>query len=190
MIIQVKAGRFKAEIGNFVTKRRFGFARRAGGRGVKKGCSEPQDAAECWPPTSCQSRSSVCPFRGSPKGPPRRLRSLRRGRIRTRGGIRRRRVAQATPRSGGARQVRRRTRTTVRSAGTAGFSTGPPKRRRKPTLFGPVAFSRSLYRSPGSPSFSPVDESLGLFDNWVRRRAALSRSCARDGAEILERLGA
>ena len=46
------------------------------------------------------------------------------------------------------------------------------------TLFGPVAFSRSLYRSPGSSSFSPVDESLGLFDTWVQRRAALSRSCA------------
>ena len=30
------------------------------------------------------------------------------------------------------------------------------------TLFGQVTFSRSLYRSPGSPSFSPVDESLGL----------------------------
>ena len=31
MIIQVWAGRFKAEIGNFVTKRRSGFGQRAGG---------------------------------------------------------------------------------------------------------------------------------------------------------------
>ena len=35
MIIQVWAGRFKAEIGNFVTKRRSGFGQRAGG-GKKK----------------------------------------------------------------------------------------------------------------------------------------------------------
>ena len=48
-----------------------------------------------------------------------------------------------------------------RSARTVGFSTGPPKRGRKPTLFGQITFSRSL-RSPGSPSFSPVDKSLGL----------------------------
>ena len=116
-------------------------------------------------PTSCQSRSSVCPFRDFPKGPPRRLRGPRRGRTRTRGGVRRRRAAQAAPRSGGARQVRRRTRTTVRSAGTVGF--GPPKRRRKSAL--QVTFSRSPCRSPGSPSFSPVDESPGLH----RRRSAL-----------------
>ena len=54
------------------------------------------------------------------------------------------------------------TRTPARSAGPVGSSTGPPKRRRKPTLFGPVKFLRPLYRSPGSPSFSPVDEGLGL----------------------------
>ena len=52
---------------------------------------------ECWhqPPTSssCQSRSSVCSFRGSPKGSPRRLR----GRTRTRGfrGVRLCQAAQA-----------------------------------------------------------------------------------------------
>ena len=57
-----------------------------------------------------------------------------------------------------------------RSAGTVGFSTGPPKRRRKPTL--QVTFSRSLYRSPGSPSFSPVDESLGLPHGRAQRSHA------------------
>ena len=57
---------------DFVTKRRSGFGQQTGGGGAKKGCS--RRAAECWPPTSCQSRSSVCPFRGSLKGPPRHLR--------------------------------------------------------------------------------------------------------------------
>ena len=63
------------------------------------------------------------------------------------------------------------------------------------TLFGPVTFSRSLYRSPGSPSFSPVDESLGLFDTYLTgpaARSALALLChctPRDGAEIFERLG-
>ena len=95
------------------------FGQRLWEGGGKKGCSGPQDAAEYrrQTSTSCQSRSSVCPFRGSPKG--RRgvpvLRGSRRGRTRTRGfrGVRRRRAAQAAPRSGDARQVRRGTRTTV-----------------------------------------------------------------------------
>ena len=91
------------------------------------------------------------------------VRGPRRGRNRTRGGVRRRRVAHAAHGvwSGGARQVRRGTRTTVRSAGTVGFSTGPSKRRRKLTL--PVTFSRSLYRSLLCPP--------------------------KDGAEIFEMLG-
>ena len=91
------------------------------------------------------------------------VRGPRRGRTRTRGGVRRRRVAHAAHGvwSGDARQVRQGTRTTVRSAGTVGFSTGPSKRRRKPTL--PVTFSRSLYRSLLCPP--------------------------KDGAEIFERLG-
>ena len=63
------------------------------------------------------------------------------------------------------------------------------------TLFGPVKFFRSLYRSPGSPSFSPVDESLGLFDKYLTgpaARSALMILChctPTDGAEIFERLG-
>ena len=51
----------------------------------------------------------------------------------------------------------------------------------------PRCRSRSPVRcTPGSPSFSPVDESPGLH----RRCAAPSCSGARDGAEIFERLGA
>ena len=63
------------------------------------------------------------------------------------------------------------------------------------TLFGPVTFFRPLYRSPGSPSFSPVDESLGLFDKYLTgpaARSALMLLChctPTDGAEIFKRLG-
>ena len=52
------------------------------------------------------------------------------------------------------------------------------------TLFGPVTFFRSLYRSPGSPSFSPVDEDLGLFDKYLTgpaARSALMLLCHADG---------
>ena len=63
------------------------------------------------------------------------------------------------------------------------------------TLFGPVKFLRPLYRSPGSPSFSPVDEGLGLFDKYLTGPAAhsalmlLCHCTPADGAEILGRLG-
>ena len=191
MIIQTRTGRFKGEIGDFVTKLRSrrGFCPASWEGGQKKDAPDRKMRQNVGfhPQPHVSLAAPFVPFGISRRG--RRgvpvLRGSRRGRIRTRGGVRCRRVAQAAPRSGGARQVRRRTRTTVRSAGTVGFSTGPPKRRRKPTL--QVTFSRSLYRSPGSPSFSPVDESPGL--QFLRARAALSRSCARDGAEILERLG-
>ena len=154
--------------------------------GGKKGCS--RRAAECWPPTSCQFCSSVCPFQSSPKGPPRRLRGPRRGRTRTRRsrGVRRRRAAQATPRSGGARQVRRRTRTTVRSAGTVGFSTAEATSKTHaaghvlpfvvPLAGKPVVLAGRRKPEPAITS---------------RARAALSCSCAiaHDGAELFERLG-
>ncbi len=63
------------------------------------------------------------------------------------------------------------------------------------TLFGPVKFLRPLYRSPGSPSFSPVDESLGLFDKYLTDPAAhgalmlLCHCTPADGAKILKQLG-
>ena len=188
--------RFKAEIGDFVTKRRSGrgfWPASGGGGGGKKRMLQTARCGRMLVSTPNIILMSVSQLsnRLSPFGVPRRdrrgvpvLRGPRRGRTRTKGarGVRRRRTAQAAhgARSGGTRQVRRRTGTTVRFAGTVGFSTGPPKRRRKP--FTPCSVRsrspRSLYRSPGGPSFSPVDESLGLFDNWVRRRTALSRSCA------------
>ena len=59
-------------------------------------------------------------FSGIPQGSAEALRSLRRGRTRTRGGVRRLQTAQAAPRSDGARAPK--TRTTVQFAGTVGFS--------------------------------------------------------------------
>ena len=175
--------RFQVEIGDFVTKRRSGFGRQTGGGGAKKGCS--RRAAECWfpPPTSCQSRSSVCPFRGSPKGPPRRLRGPRRGRTGTKGGVRRCRAAQAAPRSGDARQVRRRTRTPVRRDGRVFYRS--TKATSKTHAAGRVL--RSLYRSPGSPSFLPVDESLGMPHR--SGGAQRSRAPAPATGRKLQRLG-
>ena len=169
--------RFQVEIGDFVTKRRSGFGRQTGGGGgQKKGCS--RRAAECWfpPPTSCQSRSSVCPFRGSPKGPSRRLRGPRRGRTGTKGGVRRCRAAQAAPRSGDARQVRRRTRTPVRRDGRVFYRS--TKATSKTHAAGRVLpFAVPL-------AWKPVvlaGRRKSGHASQVRRRAALSRSCARDG---------
>ena len=48
MIIQVRAGRFKGEIGHFVTKRRSGCGFWPRSQRAKKGCPRRQDAAECW----------------------------------------------------------------------------------------------------------------------------------------------
>ena len=49
----------------------------------------------------------------------------------------------------------------------------------------PRCRSRSpVRRTPGSPSFSPVDESLGLFDTWVRQRAAWRQRTALRGRGV------
>ena len=64
------------------------------------------------------------------------------------------------------------------------------------TLFGPIRFSRWLYRVPsGSSSISPVDETLGLFDDYLTNPAAyrallvLDHCTPRDGAKLFEKLG-
>ena len=100
MIIQVRAEALQDRNQRFRDKRRSGRGfwhnRRAGGGG-KKGCSGP--CGRMLASNLMSVCSSVCPFRGCPKGPLRCLRGPRRGRTRTRGGVRRRRVAQAAPRS-------------------------------------------------------------------------------------------
>ena len=88
-------------------------------------------------------------------------------------GVRRLRAAQAAPRSGGARAPK--TRTTVRFAGTVGFSTDPPSR--KPTLS--ITFFRTV---AGKPVVLAGRRKPRLeFSHGSRRPAALSCATARLG---------
>ena len=173
---------------DFVTKRRSGFGQQT--RGGKKGCS--RRAAECWhqPPTSssCQSRSSVCPFRGSLKGPPRRFGpsrlSLRKDPDEGRrsppsgctSGSSAGRCPASAPKDENDGPVRRDGRVFYRSteATSKTHAAGHVLPFAVPLAGKPVVLAGR--RKPGPAS---------------RARTALSRSCAiaRDGAEIFERLG-
>ena len=64
------------------------------------------------------------------------------------------------------------------------------------TLFGPVTYARSRYRTAsGRSSFAPVDESLGLFDDYLTASVAyrcllvLDHCATRDAAALLRKLG-
>ena len=153
--------RFEVKIGDFVTKCRSGFWHGAGEQ--KRMLQAARQNVGSKPPTSCHAAPFV-PF----GDPPRDRRGVpvfpafvggRRGDVRRF----RDRIAEATPLDRPALRRRRRER---QFAGTVGFSTVPPNR--QPTL--PVKFFRSLYRSAGSASFSPVKPGR---TSRVRRFAAM-----------------
>ncbi len=64
------------------------------------------------------------------------------------------------------------------------------------SALGPVTYRRARYRhGVGSPSFVPVDESLGLVNDWLTRPAArlglmVSHCTAREAEEFFSEMGA